>query len=123
MFFCLVAMSQSFCDYQQFCKCLDYFLGNKDEAILAPLGNTNCRWFAKEYARKHSGRIQSVELKADMVRNQRIFSLIANDPEQGIVCFWDGVSSEVSDDIKSAKEYGIPCRIVRLTVPSASGGM
>lgn len=122
MFFCLVAGSQSFCDYQQFCKYLDYFLGSKEEVILAPLGSTNCRWFAKEYARKNSRRIQAVELKADMVRNQQIFSLIANAPEQGIVCFWDGVSQDLADDIKSAKEHGIPCRVVRFVVPSASGG-
>ena len=112
MFFCLVTGSQSFGDYQKFCEWLDYFLKNKEDVILAPLGNTKCRLYVKEYARVRS-KIQSVELKADMVRSRRIFSLIANDPEQGIVCFWDGVSQDIVDDIKSEKEYGIPCRIVR----------
>lgn len=100
---------------------------NKAEVILAPLENTKCRLYVKEYARSRS-KIQFVELKADMVRNRRIFSLIANDPEQGCVFFWDGVSRDVADDIKSAKECGIPCRgrsllnDSSLFHPSASGG-
>lgn len=112
MFFCLVSGSQNFDDYQKFCECMDYFLKNKEDVIIAPLGDTKCRWLVKEYARRRR-KIQSVELKADVVRNHQIFGLIANDPEQGIVCFWDGASREVADDIKSAKEYGIPYRIVR----------
>ena len=121
MFFCLVSGSQNFDDYQKFCEYMDYFLKNKEEVIIAPLGDTKCRWFVKEYARG-CNKIQSVELKADIVRNRQIFGLIANDPEQGIVCFWDGVSQDIADDIKSAKEHGVPCRVVRFTVPSASGG-
>jgi hypothetical protein len=111
MFFCLVSGAKNFADYQKFCEWLDYFLKNKEEVILAHLESTKCRLYVKEYARSRS-KIQSVELKADMVSNRRIFSLIANDPEQGCVFFWDGVSRDVADDIKSAKECGIPCRVV-----------
>lgn len=112
MFFCLITGSQSFEDYPKLCERLDYFLHNKQEVVLAVTSNLRWKRCVGDYAR--SRKISCVEFKQDISGARKsLFKTLSCVPENGCVCFWDGLSKGTADNIKLSAEYRVPCRVVR----------
>ena len=115
MFKIIVAGTRTFNDYELLKKKLDFYLQNKKNILIISSGSTGADELGVRYAHEKGFIIKQMDAEqsrygesAELMRNMRM----AQEADACIV-FWDGVSKEPMDMIKSAREYNLPLKIVR----------
>lgn len=120
MFYCLVAGSRNFTDYQLLFKKLDFFLQNHKEVIIVSGGAKGADTFAEWYAKKRGYNLKVFPAQWDIYgksagykRNKQMHQFISQFENRGCVCFWDGSSRGTAHNFELCKTFGTPLRIVR----------
>lgn len=118
-FFCLVAGSRSFCDYDLFRDRLDMLLSRQSNVVIVSGGAAGADSMAERYAKEKGLPIKIFPAewdkygrKAGYIRNRQMHEYIAKMPKRGCVAFWDGKSPGTKQNFKLAEEYGNKCRII-----------
>ena len=119
-FYCLVAGSREFNDYQLLKEKLDKILSNQPHVVIVSGGARGADSLAERYA-KEKGVLNVIfpakwniyGKSAGYKRNQEMHEYISHSDKRGIVCFWDGQSKGTAHNFELAKKYGTPLRIIR----------
>jgi len=113
-FFCLVAGTRTFSDYELLTSKLDYLLSNHSkEAVIVSGGANGADTLAKRYAEdkgypyyEFPANWTMLGKRAGMVRNEQMHEFISHFPNRGAVIFWDGKSRGTASNIGFAEKYG-----------------
>lgn len=120
-FFCIVAGSRQFNNYDLLCDKLDFLLQNQGGKVIIIHGG--CRGadlLAERYA-QHRGYEQITFLaewdkygkRAGYIRNREMHKFIAHFSKRGVVAFWDGKSKGTAHSFELANEFKNNLKVVR----------
>ena len=121
MFYCLVAGSRAFDDYNLLEKTLDKMLSNYTPDITIVSGGAKgADALAELYAHK-KGYYTTIFYPewnllgkgAGYIRNRKMHEYISQFEHRGVVCFWDGKSKGTKQNFELAEEYNNQIRIIR----------
>ena len=118
-FFCLVAGSRSFTDYDLLRNKLDALLKKQDRVVIVSGGAKGADSLAARYAKERGFPLvefpadwETHGRKAGYIRNREMHEYISKMGKRGFVAFWDGSSPGTKLNFSLAEEYGNPCRII-----------
>ena len=122
-FYCVVAGSRTFNDYELMKEHLDNLLsGYAPNVVIISGGAKGADSLAEKYAdeRGYRKKIFPADWKrlgkqAGFVRNAQMHDFAAGYKNRGCVCFWDGQSRGTADNFHLCKERDTQLRIVRYT--------
>lgn len=120
MFYCLVAGSRTFTDYPLLSYKLDTLLANQTDVTIISGGAFGADALAIRYAKEHGYPYKIFKAQWDLYgkaagfkRNEQMHRYIAQFPNRGCVCFWNGTSKGTAHNFKLAEQYKTPLRIVK----------
>lgn len=120
MFYLLVAGSRSFDDYQFLSASLDKLLVNQSDVTVVSGGARGADTLAERYAHERGYQVRVFPAdwnkfgkSAGYRRNRQMHEFIAQFPNRGCVCFWDGNSRGTTHNFDLANEFHTPLRIKR----------
>ncbi len=120
MFYLLVAGSRSFTNYQYLSSSLDKLLVNQSDITIVSGGARGADSLAERYARERGYQLRVFPANwnqfgksAGYRRNRQMHEFIAQFPNRGCVCFWDGSSRGTAHNFDLANEFHTPLRIKR----------
>lgn len=119
-FYCLVAGSRTFNDYDLMCKSLDYQLWNKrGNVVIVSGGAKGADALAERYAKERGYGLKvfpadwSIGKSAGYRRNEQMHRYISQFQQRGCVCFWDGQSHGTAHNFELCKSFGTNLRVFR----------
>ncbi|MCD8083858.1 MAG: DUF2493 domain-containing protein [Clostridiales bacterium] len=119
-FFCLVAGSRTFRDYDLMRRSLDYLLSLQQKVVIVSGGARGADTLAEQYAKERGYDLRVFPAKwneygkiAGMIRNEEMQQYIAKSNNRGIVAFWDGKSRGTAQNFELAQKYKNPVRLIR----------
>ncbi len=116
-FYCLIAGTRTYNDYEEFSKVTDYMLSQITLPIVIVSGGAKgADSMAEKYAKEKGYELEVFHANWDlygpalagMIRNRKMHEFIKKYPHRGCLCFWDGVSKGTADNGKHAKEFSTP---------------
>lgn len=118
-FFCLVAGSRTFGDYERLRQTLDYILQYQNRIVIVSGGAEGTDTMAERYAdERHLPCIvmradwEKYGKKAGYLRNEAMHRFLAKQKKRGVVLFWDGQSRGTQHSFTLAKIYNNPMRLI-----------
>ena len=121
-FYLLIAGSRDFNNYSLFKEKCDYLLQNKKdkEIHIVSGGARGADTFAEWYAKERGYQIHVFKAdwntfgkSAGYRRNEQMHQFIAQYPDRGCICFWDGSSKGTQHNFGLCETYATQLRIVR----------
>ena len=119
-FYCLVAGSRNWSNYEVMRERLDYFLQNHEQVIIVSGGARGADALAERYARERGYGLKvfpaqwdTYGKRAGYLRNEEMHKYISAHEKRGVICFWDGVSKGTAHNFELAKKYNNPLRIIK----------
>lgn len=120
MFYCIVAGSRTFSDYELLEQKLNIALQNQQNIVIVSGGAKGADALAEQYAKEHGYQLRIFPAhwdkygkKAGMIRNKEMHSFISRFPNRGCVCFWDGASPGTKNNFDLCAQFNTPLRVVR----------
>lgn len=120
MFYCIVAGSRSFTDYQLLSAKLDRILSNYTDVTIVTGGAKGADHLAEQYAKKHGYGLHIFRAAWDLYgksagyrRNEDMHRFISEHEHRGCVCFWDGESCGTQHNFQLAKRFHTPLRVIK----------
>ena len=120
MFYCLVAGSRTINDYWLVRDGLDSLLSGIGDVTIVTGGANGVDALAERYARQHNLPLKVFPAdwnkfgkSAGYRRNEQMHQFIAQFPNRGCVCFWDGQSKGTAHNFKLSEQYGTDLRVFR----------
>lgn len=119
-FFCLVAGTRTFDDYDFLKQKLNIMLQNYPKTVIVSGGAKGADSLAERYAEEY--RLPFVLFPAEWdrygkaagyIRNKKMHEYIANMKHRGCAAFWDGKSKGTAHNFQLAEKYGTQIRIIR----------
>ena len=127
-FYCLIAGTRTYDDYDKFNPQVNYFLQNHplSDVVIISGGATGVDAMAKKYAREHGCDYKEFPAewsvfgkRAGYLRNRKMHEYISHFPKRGVLLFWDGKSKGTAQSIGLAESFRNPVRIVQIPVRGA----
>lgn len=121
-FYLLVAGSRTFDNYDLLRNTLDVCLSKKTNKTIHVVsgGAKGADSLAERYAKERGYQLHVFKAdwntfgkSAGYRRNEQMHQFIAQYPDRGCVCFWDGSSKGTAHNFDLCKTYGTPIRIKR----------
>ena len=123
-FYLLIAGSREFKDYTYMVMSLDKLISKRieqgDQICIVSGGARGADKLAERYAIDHDFELRVFPADWDRFgksagyrRNRQMHEFIAQFPNRGCVCFWDGESRGTQHNFTLAKEFKTPLRIKR----------
>lgn len=119
-FFCLVAGSRAFDDYDLLCSKLDELLSKQKDVVIVSGGAKGADSLAERYAAERGypriifpAEWDKYGKRAGYFRNRQMYEFISKADKCGCVLFWDGKSRGTSHSIDLAAEFKVPCKMIR----------
>jgi len=120
MFYCIVAGSRSFTDYQLLSTKLDRILSNQSDVTIVSGCAHGADALARRYAQEHGYAYigfpaywKTFGKSAGYRRNEAMHRYISGFEHRGCVCFWDGESRGTQHNFKLAEKYNNPLRVIK----------
>lgn len=116
-FFCLVAGTRTFTDYEFLEEKLDAILKYQTKIVIVSGGASGADSLAKRYAEEHNYRYIEFPAKWDTygkragwIRNAEMHEFISRFSHRGVVCFWNGNSKGTAHNFELCEKYKNPLR-------------
>lgn len=120
VFYVLIVGSRSFSNYDLLEKRCNYLLKNYKKIIVVSGGANGADSMARHYAKQHNLGYVEFPAKWDLygkragfIRNEEMHKFIADHPERGCICFWDGASKGTQHNFGLCKRFNTPLRVVQ----------
>lgn len=121
-FYCLVAGTRTFDDYDLLKEKCDFLLQNQTGKTIHIVsgGAKGADSLAERYAAERGYQLHVFPAQWDTFgksagyrRNEQMHQFISQFPNRGCVCFWNGKSRGTAHNFSLSKKYGNNLRIIR----------
>ncbi len=121
LFFCLVAGTRTFNDYELLKKKLDHLLKNHAPHVAIVSGEAHgADMLAKRYAQERGYTYYGFPADwnaygkgAGYIRNRQMHEFISGFPKRAVAAFWDGKSKGTAHNFDLAEKYNTQLAVIR----------
>lgn len=118
-FYCIVAGSRTFKDYNFLKNKLDIILSKQKDVVIISGHANGADKLGERYAKERGYKIElfpadwSFGNSGGYIRNRQMHKFASEHSKRGCVCFWDGKSRGTAQNFKLAKEFNNELKIIR----------